>query len=93
MTEADVENEALVRAYHVVFGSPDGQIVLADLEPFCRAIETCFHVDPRQHALLEGRREVWLRIQKLSRLTAEQILNLNTRRARVQHVPSGEDDD
>jgi hypothetical protein len=33
-----------------------------DLARFCRANETCFDADPRIHALLEGRREVYLRI-------------------------------
>ncbi|MFZ4687856.1 MAG: hypothetical protein ACOYLS_01330 [Polymorphobacter sp.] len=42
--------------------SPDADIVLADLRDFCRARETTFDEDPRTHALLEGRREVWLRI-------------------------------
>lgn len=38
--------------------------VLADLKRFCRADTTCFDPDPRIHAALEGRREVWLRIQE-----------------------------
>ncbi len=37
--------------------------VLKDLEKFCRANETTFNADPRLHALLEGRREVYLRIK------------------------------
>jgi hypothetical protein len=37
---------------------------LLDLAEFCRANESCFHEDPRMHAALEGRREVWLRIQE-----------------------------
>lgn len=90
MSDADAENEALIRAYHVCFGSPDGQIVLADLVAFCRATETCFHPDPRLHAAAEGRREVFLRIHSFSKLTVEQILNLRARyRARIV---SGEDE-
>jgi hypothetical protein len=86
MSDVDLENEALVRAYHVVFGSPDGQIVLADLAPFCRAAETCFDRDPRIHAALEGRREVWLRIAKFSKLTNEQIMHLIARRRPIPQV-------
>lgn len=41
---------------------PDSRAVLADLAKFCRAHESTFHPDPRVHATLEGRREVWLRI-------------------------------
>lgn len=37
--------------------------VLDDLSKFCREKESCFEVDPRAHALLEGRREVLLRIK------------------------------
>lgn len=38
------------------------QRVLADLAKFCRADDSTFHIDSRMHALIEGRREVWLRI-------------------------------
>lgn len=51
------------RAYQMAFTSPAGQIVLEDLAKFCRAEDSCFNADPRLHAVLEGRREVWLRIQ------------------------------
>lgn len=55
-------------AFIEVFGgtaesrTPAQDIVLGDLRDFCRARETTFDPDPRIHALLEGRREVWLRI-------------------------------
>lgn len=45
------------------FETPHGGKVLVDLAKFCRANETTFHPDPRVHAALEGRREVWLRIR------------------------------
>ncbi len=38
--------------------------VRVDLARFCRANETCFNADPRIHAVLEGRREVWLRMMQ-----------------------------
>lgn len=52
---------------------------LADLARFCRATQPCWHPDPRQHALLEGRREVWLRIQRYRNLPAEQLIPLVNR--------------
>lgn len=52
---------------------PDALIDLAD---FCRASETCFHEDPRVHAAMEGRREVWLRIQDHIHLTHDQLIAL-----------------
>lgn len=52
------------RAYRTVFDSPAGREVLADIEKFCRANESTFHPDPRVAAQLDGRREVWLRIQQ-----------------------------
>ena len=64
------------RAYKVVFGDPRAAIVLADLARFCRASDTCFHANPRVHAALEGRREVWLRIQNHLRLTPEQLVEI-----------------
>lgn len=63
------------RAYQIVFNnnvSATG-IVLADLAKFCRANETTFHPDPRLHAALEGRREVFLRIANHLNLTTEQL--------------------
>ena len=51
-------------AYVAVF-NPDNVYpddVLKDLAKFCRAHESTFHGDPRVHAVMEGRREVWLRI-------------------------------
>jgi hypothetical protein len=50
--------------------------VLVDLARFCRAHESCYNPDPRIHALLEGRREVWLRIQQHAGLTGEQLMAL-----------------
>jgi hypothetical protein len=61
-------------AYSRTFGEGvDVQIVLQDLAKFCHADKTAFHPDPRVHAVLEGRREVWLRIQKYLNLTPDQL--------------------
>ncbi len=89
----EAENEALVRAYHVCFGSPDAAIVLEDLAAFCRAAETC--AVPGDHDrtfLLLGRNEVWQRIARLSKLTEDQIYRLMTARmTRIEQT--GETDD
>jgi hypothetical protein len=61
-------------AYKRVFAGPVADKVLADLAAFCRAEESCFHADARIHAVLEGRREVWLRIQKYINLDASELL-------------------
>lgn len=63
-------------AYVRTFTGPFSDEVLADLAKFCRANESCFHADPRVHAVAEGRREVWLRIAKHLNLTDEQLWTL-----------------
>lgn len=60
-------------AYVKTFTGPFGEEVLADLARFCRAHQTTFHADPRVHAVAEGRREVFLRIQQHLQLTDEQL--------------------
>jgi plasmid maintenance system antidote protein VapI len=54
--------------------------VLEDLAAFCRANETTFQADPRLHAVLEGRREVWLRIQHHLQLKDEDLWKLYGRK-------------
>ncbi len=50
--------------------------VLKDLSKFCRANSSTFHADPRVAAMLDGRREVWLRITQHLNLTTEQLLKI-----------------
>jgi len=65
------------RAYQLIFGSVAGQAVLLDLAVFCRANETCVIPGDRDRTLiLEGRREVWLRIQQHLNLSGEQLADL-----------------
>jgi hypothetical protein len=64
------------KAYATVFGGPAGGAVLEDLAKFCRAHDSCFDPDPRIHAVAEGRREVWLRIERTLNLTGEQLFAL-----------------
>lgn len=65
-------------AYVKTFTGPFGEEVLADLAKFCRANETTFHVDARAHAVAEGRREVFLRIQRQLNLTDQQLWALHS---------------
>jgi hypothetical protein len=60
-------------AYVKTFLNPFGDEVLRDLAKFCRAHQTTFHLDPRAHALAEGRREVWLRIQQHLQLSEDEL--------------------
>jgi hypothetical protein len=65
------------RAYQLVWTSPAWREVLNDLSIFCRANETCVIPNDRDKTLvLEGRREVWLRIQQHLHLTPEQLVAL-----------------
>ena len=66
--------KALAHDYRLTYGNPMGEAVLADLSRFCRATESTFHPDARIHAVLEGRREVWLRIRAYLDLDDETLL-------------------
>ena len=88
------DTEQLQRAYHIVFGNDEaGKTVMADLARFCRAEEPCWSEDQRHHARLEGRREVWLRIQAQMKLTVEDLLErrLGYSYAVVKIEPEDED--
>ncbi|HEX3138660.1 MAG TPA: hypothetical protein VHQ87_01315 [Rhizobacter sp.] len=63
-------------AYVRTFMNPMGEEVLRDLASFCRAHTTTFSADARAHAVAEGRREVWLRVQAHLRLTDEELWRL-----------------
>lgn len=70
-TGLDVTLEQRQAAYRAIPAD-----VLIDLQEFCRANESCFHQDPYVHAALEGRREVWIRIQEHIHLTPAQLMAL-----------------
>lgn len=59
------------RAYQLALSNAPE--LLDDLSNFCRANSPTFHADPRVHALLEGRREVWLRIQDHLKLNLDEL--------------------
>jgi len=72
----DVVREFLVtrgQAYRKTFKNVYGERVLIDLARFCRANESTFVPDPRAEGVLQGRREVWLRISKHLNLTEDQL--------------------
>ncbi len=66
-------------AYNQVFNPANKytHIVLKDLAKFCRAHEPTFHKDDRLHAAMEGRREVWLRIQEYLNLSEIELMELH----------------
>lgn len=65
-------------AYHRIFlgHGTDTDVVLTDLATFCRANESTFHQDQAISDRLDGRREVWLRLQHHLQLTDEQLWSL-----------------
>ena len=66
-------------AYHHVFNKDNRYTreVLVDLAKFCRAHTSTFNEDPRVQSNLDGRREVWLRIQENLELSIEEIYALH----------------
>lgn len=69
----------LIFDYQQVFNkrSPHTHAVLKDLAKFCRAHESTFLPDARAHAVLEGRREVWLKITENLNLTVDELYELH----------------
>ena len=63
-------------AYRRVFAGPNADVVLRDLAKFCRAGKSTFHPDPHIAARLDGRREVWLRVQDHVHLSNDQLMKL-----------------
>jgi len=70
------------RAYQLAFNTPAGEAVLIDLKPFCRAAETCVVPGDRDRTyVLEGRREVYLRIRDYLDLSPQQLVEKYTQPA------------
>lgn len=80
--KSKIEDELRHRqvAYNQVFNKENvfSAQVLKDLKKFCHAETSSFHPDPRVHAVLEGRREVWLRIQHQLEKSLDEILEIYT---------------
>lgn len=58
-------------------GNLDAEFVLGDLAKFCRAHESTAHANTHIAARLDGRREVWLRIQTHLNLSDEELWRLH----------------
>lgn len=56
--------------------TPAAAHVLDDLAAFCGADASTYHDDPRRHAKMEGRREVYLHIQQSLKLDGEKLAAL-----------------
>jgi hypothetical protein len=64
-------------AYKVAFGGNSGKRVLADLKRYCRANKPTFSgEDSLKAAFLEGRRDVFLRIQEHIHISDQELHNL-----------------
>ena len=61
------------QAYRQTFKGIYGERVLTDLARFCRANESTFNPNPRAEGVLQGRREVWLRISKHLNFTDDEL--------------------
>ena len=69
------------RAFHyqAVFLGEDGkptrhaEKVLAHLDSFCRGNQSTYRPDAREHALLEGRREVLLLMQRMLEIDSRDL--------------------
>ena len=65
------------RSYQQAFASPASQAALIDLAAFCKANVSCVIPGDRDLTMMmEGRREVWLRIQQHLNLSPEQMFML-----------------
>ena len=67
-------------AYLRTFRNPMGERVLEDLAQFCRAAESTARPDEKAMYILEGRREVWLRIQHHLQLNEDELWKLYKKR-------------
>jgi hypothetical protein len=66
------------QSYQLVSNQPAGKVILADLARFCYAFESCWDPDPRIHAMKEGRRSVWLRVQQHLKLSDAELYQIAT---------------
>jgi hypothetical protein len=68
-------------AYRSTFKGPLAEVVLRDLARFCHANKSTFHEDKGVQAMLDGRREAWLRIQQHLQMTEDDLWQLLDGRA------------
>lgn len=82
---------SILRGNYQIFNAPGGSGVITDLIPFCRAIESTFDPNPYIAARLDGRREVFLRINDHLNLSTEQLYTMAGGR-RVNRIRSKKDE-
>jgi hypothetical protein len=82
--EQFLRDRAIAYQNTFLLASPATRTVLQDLSAFCRAGESTFHPDARVHALMEGRREVFLRITQHLHMTTEQLWHVYGNPAKLQ---------
>jgi hypothetical protein len=70
------------RDYSITFSRTNisAQRVVADLQDFCCGNRTTVGGDHDQMMIREGRRQVWLRIQRALNLTPEEQFNLSNQK-------------
>ena len=70
---ARVEKRRRIKADYQIGIGPEA---LKDLASFCFAYETTFHLsqNARTQAMLEGRRQVWMRIEQHLKLSPEDLV-------------------
>lgn len=63
------------QAYQQTFSADNmsAQLVLSDLAKYCRAGKSTFDSNSRTSAFLQGRKDVYERIQKYMQMTPEQL--------------------
>ena len=69
---------ARAKSYQRIFlaHGTDTDVVLSDLAKFCRAHESTFHLEHTMSDRLDGRREVWLRLQHFLQLTDDALWSI-----------------
>lgn len=67
---------------------PEAKPMLEHLARFCFATGSTYHDDPRRHAMNEGRRQVWLEIERGLRFDRKKIETLR----RKQEEQDADDD-
>lgn len=69
----ETRRQAYTRLFSGAGDVADADIVVQDLMKFCRLATTTFHPDPRISAMLDGRREVALRVLDHTQLDFTQL--------------------
>jgi hypothetical protein len=61
--------------YRATFNDEQGRLVLGDLAKFCYATQTTYAAG-KNHEVLEGRRQVFLRIMDMLKIDIEEVYNI-----------------